>query len=84
MIYFSHSDLANFSISDLLYPENAIVTLNTGEVGVVVAVPTKMSTRPLVHLLFNREGKFLNREIYVDLLQDLTRFIERVEFKEAG
>ncbi len=68
----------------ILYPENAIVTLNTGEIGVVIAVPTQMPTRPLLRLLFNREGRYLNRETYVDLLQDLTRFIERLEFKDAG
>lgn len=67
----------------ILYPENAMVTLNTGEIGVVVAVPRQMPTRPLVRLLFDSEGRFLERETYLDLLQDLTRFIERVEFKEA-
>ncbi|GAB6172883.1 HD-GYP domain-containing protein [Paradesulfitobacterium aromaticivorans] len=73
-----------FRESLILYPENAIVTLNTGEMGVVVAVPLQMPTRPLIRLLFDSNGRFLNREIYVDLMQDLTRFIERVEFKEAG
>ena len=67
-----------------LYPENAIVTLNTGEVGVVVAVPIQMPTRPLVRLLFDSNGVFIHRETFVDLLQDLTRFIGRIEFKEVG
>ncbi|KUO71796.1 MAG: hypothetical protein APF81_06760 [Desulfosporosinus sp. BRH_c37] len=73
-----------FRESLILYPENAIVTLNTGEVGVVVAVPTQMPTRPLVRILFDSNGRFLNRETYVDLLQELTRFIGRIEFKEDG
>lgn len=64
-----------FRESLILYPENAIVTLNTREIGVVVAVPLKMPTRPLIRLLFDNNGRFLNREIYVDLMQDLTRFI---------
>lgn len=81
---FNPQIVQGFRESLILYPENAIVTLNTGEVGVVVAVPTQMPTRPLVRLLFDSEGRFLNRETYVDLLQDLTRFIERVEFKESG
>lgn len=70
-----------FRESLILYPENSIVTLNTGEIGLVIAVSTQMPTRPLLRLLFNREGSYLNQEIYVDLMQDLTRFIERVEFK---
>lgn len=73
-----------FRESLILYPENAKITLNTGEIGVVIAVPTQMPTRPLLRLLFDREGRYLNRETYVDLMQDLTRFIKRVEYKEAG
>jgi len=40
--------------------------------------------RPLIRLLFDSNGRFLNKETYVDLMQDLTRFIGRVEFKEVG
>lgn len=80
---FNQTVVQAFRESLILYPENAIVTLNTGEIGVVVAVPTQMPTRPLVRILFNSNGRFLNRETYVDLLQDLTRFIERVEFKDV-
>jgi len=73
-----------FRESLVLYPENAIVTLNTREVGVIAAVPLQLPTRPLIRLLFDSNGRFLNKETYVDLMQDLTRFIERVEFKEVG
>lgn len=73
-----------FRESLILYPENSIVILNTGEMGVIVAVPLQMPTRPLIRLLFNNKSRFLNKEIYVDLMQDLTRFIVRVEFKEAA
>ena len=73
-----------FRESLILYPENAIVTLNTGEIGVVVAVPLQMPTRPLIRLLFDDNGRFFSGEIYVDLMHDLTRFIGRVEFKEVG
>jgi hypothetical protein len=69
-----------FRESLVLYPENAIVTLNTGETGVVVAVPIQLPTRPLIRLLFDNNGRFINKEIYVDLMQDLTRFIGSVEF----
>ncbi|WP_407312600.1 HD-GYP domain-containing protein [Desulfosporosinus sp. SB140] len=62
-----------------LYPENTIVTLNTGEVGLVVAVPTSLPTRPLVRLIFDRDGEYIDREKYIDLLHELTYFIKSVE-----
>jgi len=73
-----------FRESLILYPENAKITLNTGEIGVVVAIPVQMPTRPLLRLLFDREGSYVNCETYIDLMQDLTSFIERVEFEELG
>jgi putative nucleotidyltransferase with HDIG domain len=74
----------NFKESLILYPENAIVTLNTGEIGVVVAIPIEFPTRPIIRLIFDNCGRYINKEIYVDLLKDLTRFIGHVEFKEVG
>lgn len=65
-----------------LYPENTRISLNTGEVGVVIAVPIQKPIRPLIHLLFDREGRCLHQDTYVNLMQDSTRFIERVEFEE--
>jgi len=67
----------------ILYPEGSIVTLNTGEVGLVVAVPTNFPTRPLIRLVFDKNGRYLDREMYLDLLNDLTCFIKRVEFKKV-
>ena len=64
-----------------LYPEDTIVTLNTGEIGLVVAVPTSFPTRPLVRLLFDSNGRYLNRETYIDLLHELTYFIKSTECK---
>lgn len=64
-----------------LYPEDTIVTLNTGEVGLVVAVPASFPTRPLVRLMFDSNGKYLDRETYIDLLYELTYFIKSVEMK---
>ncbi|SPF31826.1 C-di-GMP phosphodiesterase [Candidatus Desulfosporosinus infrequens] len=69
-----------FRESLVLYPENAIVTLNTGEKGIVITVPLRMPTRPLIRLLFDRGGKYLNCDTYVDLMKDLTQFVVGVEF----
>lgn len=73
-----------FRESLVLYPENAIVTLNTKEIGVIVSVSTQLPTRPIVRILFDSNGRFLNDEFKIDLMQDLTRFIERVEYKEIN
>ncbi|WP_088188131.1 HD-GYP domain-containing protein [Desulfosporosinus sp. FKA] len=72
-----------FKESLVLYPEHAVVTLNTGEIGVVLAVPLHFPTRPLIRLLFDRNGGYINEEIYVDLMKNLTYFINHVEFDEA-
>jgi len=72
-----------FRKSLILYPKGALVTLNTGEVGIVIKAPTEMPTRPLLRLLFDFQGRYVNRETYLDLMQDLTQFIVRVEFKET-
>ncbi|WP_242966912.1 HD-GYP domain-containing protein [Desulfosporosinus sp. FKA] len=69
-----------FRESLILYPENAVITLNTGEIGVVAAVPMQMPTRPLIRLLKDNKGRLINKEQYIDLMQDLTRFIGRIEF----
>lgn len=71
-----------FCNSLVLYPKNAIVTLNTGEVGRVVSTNKQFPTRPLIRLLIDNSGRYLNQEVYVDLMQNLTRFIERMEFEE--
>ncbi|MCO1602183.1 HD-GYP domain-containing protein [Desulfosporosinus nitroreducens] len=59
-----------------LYPKDTLVTLNTGEIGVVVAVPTNFPTRPLVRLMFDCNGKYSDKEIYIDLMNELTYFIK--------
>lgn len=45
-----------------------------------MAVPQNMFTRALIRLLFDKYGRYVNQEVLLDLHQDLTRFISRVEF----
>jgi len=59
-----------------LYPKDTLVTLNTGEIGVVVAVPTNFPTRPLVRLMFDYNGQYSDKDIYIDLMNELTYFIK--------
>jgi len=67
----------------VLYPENSVVKLNTGEVGIVIAVPRNHPTRPFVRILFDEQGNYINNEKVIDLLKDLTRFINEVEFNTS-
>lgn len=83
-IDFNPSVVKAFRESLILYPENVKITLNTGEIGVVVAIPVQRPTRPLLRLLFDNEGREINGERYIDLMRDSTCFIERVEFEETG
>lgn len=65
----------------ILYPENSVVKLNTGEIGMVIAIPKNFPTRPLIRILFDRYGNYVSREETVDLLKDLTRFVISVDFQ---
>lgn len=67
----------------VIYPENSKVKLNTGEIGVVVAIPPNFPTRPLIRILFDKCGNLIQNETIIDLLQDLTRFISSVDFNKA-
>lgn len=64
----------------VIYPENSNVKLNTGELGVVVAIPPNFPTRPLIRILVDKYGNLTQEETIVDLLLDLTRFISSVDF----
>lgn len=76
---FSPEIVAAFKLCLVLYPENSIVKLNTGETGIVLAVPKDLPTRPLVRILFDQFGNYVNSYTTIDLLEDLTRFINSVE-----
>ncbi|MDR3565676.1 MAG: HD-GYP domain-containing protein [Negativicutes bacterium] len=77
---FSPTVVSAFSAAVTVYPKNATVTLNTGEVGVVVSAHPQCPTRPQVQLLFDRGGKPVQSMQIVDLLKQLTSFIVAVEY----
>lgn len=64
----------------ILYPQNSIVTLNTGEVGTVIAIHQNYPSRPLIKILFDKYGNYIGNEQICDLLEDLTRFVQSVDF----
>lgn len=62
-----------------MYPVGSTVVLDSGEIGVVVKVFPKLSTRPIVKIVYNRDGSLTSGpERLVNLMSELTRFIVRV------
>jgi len=68
-----------FSTNIAVYPVGSMVRLTTGETGVVVHIPKNYPTRPKVRILYDREGNpYHNNFPEIDLLQELTVFVEEV------
>ena len=61
-----------------IYPENSTVTLNTGKIGIVIAVSPELPTRPTVHI-YKQHGNQVEEEI-VDLRDDLALSIKAIDF----
>ena len=60
-----------------VYPYNEYVVLNSDEVGQVVEVNPRNSWRPIVKILFDKEGVPLNEPKETDLAQDSSLFITK-------
>ena len=65
----------------ILYPQGSVVTLNTGEVGTVIGVPKDFPSRPLLKLLFDKQGNYLHDNQICDLSQHLTKFVKSVDYR---
>lgn len=76
--------VAAFARAVALYPRNSTVKLNSGETGVVIAVPDLRPTRPQVQLLFNAHGQPVQERLVVDLRERPDSFIVAVETDSPG
>lgn len=65
----------------VLYPEGSIVTLNTGEVGIVIGVQRMSPSRPILKVLFDKYGNYLYEDKICDLTVDLTKFVKSIDFR---
>jgi putative nucleotidyltransferase with HDIG domain len=79
-IDFSPEVVKAFSSAIVVYPLNAIVTLNTGEVGIVTSIHPRWPTRPQVRLLLGKDGQPVEAPVTIDLMKHLTCFIVAVEY----
>jgi len=77
---FNEDIVKSFRQCLILYPQSSIVTLNTGEVGTVIAIHQDYPSRPLVKILFDKYGNYIISEQTCNLLEDLTRFVQSVDF----
>ena len=81
----THGDTTSFSDqivkallhSFSLYPYNEYVLLNTKELGRVVAINPEFSLRPLVRILYDKEGRPLEEPREADLAQNSLVFITK-------
>ncbi|HBW38167.1 HD domain-containing phosphohydrolase [Desulfosporosinus sp. BICA1-9] len=62
-----------------IYPENSTVTLNIGEMGIVIAVSPGLPTRPTV-LIYKQQGNQIEEKKIVDLRDDLALSIKAIDF----
>lgn len=70
-------DIYNHFIKNIaIYPHGTGVLLNTGERGLVVKNRVSNPTRPKVRIIFNSEGDFHPGFKIVDLMEELTVFVE--------
>jgi len=79
---FSPTVVNAFTAAIIIYPRNSTVTLNTGEIGVVVSAHPQFPTRPKVRVLFDNAGRPVKELQIIDLLKQLTRFIVAVEYNK--
>lgn len=79
---FAPSIVKAFIKNLVLYPKNSLVTLNTGETGIVLSVKEQYPTRPVVQILYDKWGSYVRERKMYDLLVDLTRFVISVELNQ--
>ena len=60
-----------------LYPYNEYVVLNTDELGQVVDINPQKLSRPVIKILYDKEGKPLNEPRETDLAKHPSLFISK-------
>ncbi len=72
-------DILNVFLSHVaIYPIGSVVRLDSNELAIVIDVLPKMQTRPTVRLLTDTNGKLLEEQRDINLIDHLTVFITRV------
>jgi HD-GYP domain-containing protein (c-di-GMP phosphodiesterase class II) len=76
-IYFDADMVRKFTMNIAAFPTGSCVLLSSNEKGLVVRQNTSMPTRPVIKVIYDRDGKVLSEPYEVDLLKELTLFITK-------
>ena len=71
-------DLLDLFLSHVAtYPVGSVVRINTGEIGIVVAVPLRKANKPLLDIITDDKGHLLESPQPLDLAQQKKSFINK-------
>ena len=76
-IYFDAEMVRKFTMNIAAFPTGSSVILSSNEKGLVVNQNNSMPTRPIVKIVYDKDGNLLSEPYEVDLLKELTLFITK-------
>lgn len=74
-IYFDEEMVRKFTANIAAFPTGSSVILSTKEKGLVIKQNNTMTMRPVVKVIYDKDGNLLSEPYEVDLLEELTLFI---------
>jgi putative nucleotidyltransferase with HDIG domain len=74
-IYFDEEMVRKFTMNIVAFPTGSGVILSSKEKGLVVKQNNSMPMRPVVKVIYDRDGNMLSEPYEIDLLKELTLFI---------
>lgn len=77
-IYFDEEIVRKFTMNIAAFPTGSAVILNSNEKGLVVRQNNSMPTRPVVKVIYDKNGQLLLESYEIDLLKELTTFIIKI------
>lgn len=76
-IYFDAELVKKFTSNIAAFPTGSGVILNSNEKGLVVNQNNSMPMRPVVKIIYDKNGKLISEPYEINLLEELTLFIAR-------
>ncbi|OGF47685.1 MAG: hypothetical protein A2452_03380 [Candidatus Firestonebacteria bacterium RIFOXYC2_FULL_39_67] len=77
---FEHSVVKKLIEELSIYPPGSYVRLNSGQIGFVIKANKKFPTRPVVEVIFDRDGVYQEKPQYVNLLENaMTQISDAVD-----
>ncbi|WP_234121092.1 HD-GYP domain-containing protein [Clostridium hydrogenum] len=76
-VYFDAEMVRKFTMNIAAFPTGSGVVLSSNEKGLVVKQNNSMPMRPVIKIIYDKNGSLLVEPYEVDLLKELTLFIEK-------